>query len=135
MSSSLQEQLELTLAEYRRKREDLRGVQKRIAEISASVTSPRNVVSVTVGQHGQVTGVQFPSTAYRSMAPAELAKVVFETVEKAQQKAREELTEMMEPMMPAGLSMRDLVAGKADIDKIFPDDPEDGFLSRRPDQR
>jgi DNA-binding protein YbaB len=134
MSSSLQEQLEQTLAEYRRKREDLRGMQQRMSEISVTIAAPRNVVSVTVDQHGQVTGVQFPTAAYRSMAPLELANTVRDTMQKAQQKARAELTEMMEPLMPSGLSFRDIVSGKTDIEKMFPDDPEDGVLFRRGQQ-
>lgn len=135
MSSSLQEQLERTLEEYRRKREDLRGMQAKMADISASVTASRNVVSVTVGQHGDVTGITFPTAAYKSMVPSELAKVVLETVRKAQEKAREELAQLMEPMMPPGFAVRDLLAGKADLDALVPDEMEPGMLLRQNRQR
>jgi len=135
MSSSPQDQLDRTLEEYRRKREDLRGLHERMARISATVTAPRKVVSITVGQQGDVTALTFPSGAYKSMVPAELAAVVLETVRQAQAKVREELATMMEPMMPPGFAVRDLLAGKADLDRLLPDEPGlDGVFLRRDGQ-
>ncbi|HUQ54865.1 YbaB/EbfC family nucleoid-associated protein [Lentzea sp.] len=130
MSSSLEEQFEQTREEFRRKREDLRDVQAKMAGISVSVTAPRRVVEVTVGRNGDVTDVSFPSGAYKSMVPSELAKVVLETVRNAQEKAREELAQLMEPMMPAGFAVRDLLAGKADLDAMLPDDAGPGMFLR-----
>jgi DNA-binding protein YbaB len=131
MSSPLQDQLEQALAEYRQRRADMQQLQVTMAGMSSTVTAPRNVVSATVDSHGQVIAVVFPSKAYKNLAPAELATVVCETVGKAQTMAREELAELMEPMMPAGMSMRGMEPGKIDIDRLFPENPEDGVIFRR----
>ncbi|SFR29910.1 YbaB/EbfC DNA-binding family protein [Lentzea waywayandensis] len=134
MSSSLQDQLEQTLAEYRQKRADLQQMQEKMAEMSSTASAPRKVVTATVDTHGQITGIAFPTNAYKNMAPAELAKVVRETVRKAQTMAREQLVELMEPMMPAGMSMRGKEPGKLDIDRLFPENPEDGVFFRGLDE-
>jgi DNA-binding protein YbaB len=126
----LQDQLEQTLAEYRQRRADLQQMQEQMASMSSTATAPRNVVSATVDTHGQITGIAFPTNAYKNMAPAELASVVRDTVRKAQTMAREQLVELMEPMMPAGMSMRGKEPGKLDIDRLFPENPEDGVFFR-----
>jgi DNA-binding protein YbaB len=130
MSSSLQDQLEQTLAEYRQKRADLQVIQEQMAEMSSTATAPRNVVSATVDSHGQITGIALPSNAYKNMAPTELATVLCDTVRRAQTMAREELVKLMEPMMPAGMSLRDREPGKFDLDRLFPADPEDAMFFR-----
>ncbi|MEV6712782.1 YbaB/EbfC family nucleoid-associated protein [Lentzea sp. NPDC051208] len=130
MSSPLQDQFEKTLADYRKKRADLKDLQARMAEMSSTATAPRNVVAVTVDTHGQITGVSFPSNAYKNMAPAELGGIICDTVRKAQAMAREQLTELMEPMMPPGMSMRGKEPGKIDIDRLFPENPEEGSIFR-----
>src|SRR5690349_18901962 len=101
-------------------------MQQKMAKVSSTATAPRNVVSVTVGVHGQIIGVEFPTKAYKNMAPAELATVLCDTVRKAQTLAREQLVDLMEPMMPAGMSMRNMDPGKIDIDRLFPENPDDG---------
>ncbi|SDP42028.1 YbaB/EbfC family nucleoid-associated protein [Lentzea jiangxiensis] len=128
MSSSLEDQFEKTLADYRQKRAGLKDLRARMAEMSSTATAPRNVVTATVDTHGQITGVSFPSSAYKNMTPTELANIVCDTVRKAQTMAREQLAEMMEPMMPAGMSMKGREPGKIDIDRLFPEDPEEGLL-------
>lgn len=128
--SSLQDQLEQALAEYRQTRADLTAMQAKLAEMSVTATAPRNVVSVTADAHGQITGIAFPSNAYKNMAPLELANAVRDTVHKAQTMAREQMTELVEPMMPAGMSMRGKEPGKIDFDRLFPENPEDGAFFR-----
>lgn len=128
MSSSVEDLFEKTLADYRQTRAGLKDLQERMAQMSSTATAPRNVVAVTVDTHGQITDVSFPSSAYKNMAPTELANIVCDTVRKAQTMAREQLAEMMEPMMPAGMSMRGKEPGKIDIDRLFPENPEEGLI-------
>lgn len=129
-SSSLEDQLEQALAEYREKRASLRDVQARLSELSSTAKAPRNTVSVTVDAHGRVTDVSFPVNAYKKMAPAELATAVRETISQAQAAARTKLAELIEPMTPAGIPTPDLRAGRLDFDAMFPANPnESAFLS------
>lgn len=135
MSSSLQDQLEKTLADYQQRRTDLRELQARMAEMSSTATAPRNVVSATVDTHGQITGIAFPTNAYKGMAPAEIANVVCDTVRKAQAMARAEMVKLMEPIFPSNMSARGDDPFKLDIDKLFPENPEDGIFFRGFDEK
>jgi hypothetical protein len=75
-------------------------IDRRLAEVTASATAPRNVVTITVGQRGQIIDVQFPSGAYRGMAPEDLASTLMQTLRRAQAQAREEVAILMAPVMP-----------------------------------
>ena len=68
--------------------------------MTVSATAPRGVVTITVGQHGQIIDLQFPSAAYRGMAPADLANTLLQTLRRAQAQAREEVAILMAPVMP-----------------------------------
>jgi len=109
------------------KREDLRGLHERMSRISARMTAPRKVVSVTVGWQEDVIEPVFPCSVCRStLAGARLpepAAMVLEIVRAARAKVGEELAVMMAPMMPSGFAVRALPAGKAYLDRILPDEP------------
>ncbi|MBP2324406.1 hypothetical protein JOF56_004791 [Kibdelosporangium banguiense] len=75
-------------------------IDRRLAEMAVSATAPRQIVTITVGQYGQVIDVQFPSGAYRTLPPADLASALIQTLRKAQARAREEVAILMAPMTP-----------------------------------
>ena len=128
MSASDGEQLEQALAGYTEQLANLGEMQGRLGEISCSVTSARQVVSVTVGFHGQVSDVKFPTGAYKRMAPAELAAVVLSTINEAHARARVVFAEVVAPTMPPGVNALDVVEGEADLQAMLPADPGVGFL-------
>ncbi|MCE7001558.1 YbaB/EbfC family nucleoid-associated protein [Kibdelosporangium philippinense] len=80
--------------------QDMAAVRRRVAEISVSVTAPRKVVTITVGQHGQITDLQFPTSAYLGLSPADLATTVMRTLRQAQAQARERVATLMAPVVP-----------------------------------
>lgn len=75
-------------------------IDRRLAGISVSATAPRNVVTVTVGQYGQIKDLSFPSAAYRGMAPADLAETLMNTLRQAQAQAREEVAILLASVSP-----------------------------------
>lgn len=76
------------------------ALHRRVAEISVSVTAPRKVVTVTVGRHGQITDLQFPTNTYRGLSPADLATTVIRTLRQAQAQVREQVATLMAPLVP-----------------------------------
>lgn len=99
----------------RERRAALTRLREDLSTVSATVTAPRQVVSVTVGLRGELTDLRFPSGAYRSMTPAELAQVITKTVADAHAQARTRWAELLTPMLPAGLSAEAVLAGTADL--------------------
>src|SRR5215207_3543125 len=75
--------LEQLAADYARHRAAAVDSAQRVAAVSATVTSPQGLVTVTVGGQGEVRTLSFNSQDFRKMAPAELAHVVLETIDRA----------------------------------------------------
>ncbi|OLR92311.1 hypothetical protein BJP25_22945 [Actinokineospora bangkokensis] len=111
------------MAHYRDQRASALDYQRRLGEVAATATSPRRVVSVTVGGQGQVTDVSFPTGAYKRMAPAELASAILSTIAEARDKALDEAADLLAPMLPPGLDARQVMRGQADIGAVLPPEP------------
>ena len=122
---SVDDELEGILAEFQSKRDELLGLQERMSQVSASQVAPRNVVSVTVGRQGEVLEVKFSGRAHKNMTPGELGKVVTETIRKAQEQVREQVAELIAPMLPGGIPVKDLLAGRVSADSVLADNPGD----------
>jgi hypothetical protein len=80
-------------------------------------------MKVTVGPQGEVLSVEFPTGAYRSMAPKELADLMVTTVQEARAKATAALAEVMAPHLPEGVDAARLLSGTADVAELMPSEP------------
>jgi DNA-binding protein YbaB len=94
MPSPYDEEIEALLAQYREQRDGVQETRRKINEISATAASPRQSVKVTVGAQGQLTALEFPTGAYRNMAPTELAKTILAAVTEARAKAFAKVNEL-----------------------------------------
>jgi DNA-binding protein YbaB len=122
MSSPYDQQIEELLADYRKQRDQAFESRQQINAVTATATAPRQVVRVTVGAQGQITELDFPTGAYRNMAPKDLARVIQATVDKARAQALKKVTETVTGMMPGGIPLADLLEGKFDPRSFLPED-------------
>ncbi|MEU6220124.1 YbaB/EbfC family nucleoid-associated protein [Streptomyces sp. NPDC047022] len=122
MSSPYDEQVEELLAQYRQAREQAADTRIQINEIEATATAPRRVVKVTVGAQGQVKALDFPTPAYRTMTPKDLARVILATVEKARAEALSKVSEAALGGMFGGMSPADLLQGRVDPRSFLPEE-------------
>ncbi|WP_165777680.1 YbaB/EbfC family nucleoid-associated protein [Amycolatopsis antarctica] len=123
MSAPNTEELEQLLAQYRRQYEGIQETQRSLKEISCTVTSPRRTVSVTAKHGGLISDVSFPTSAYKRMAPKELAAAITETIEKAQSEAAGEAADLLAPSMPEGVDVHKLFRGEGDLQSLMPQSP------------
>jgi len=123
MGEQYEQQLEESLALYHRRRQELGEFQRGMANISVTVVSPRKVVSVTMGNAGELKEVKFPTTAYRNMTPSELGAVLTATIEDARSQALDRAADLLSVMLPPDLDAKELVRGKVDLAAMMPDDP------------
>ena len=123
MSAPLEQQLDEAMSHYRDQRAGALDYQRRLGEVAATATSPRRVVTVTVGGQGQVTDISFPTGAYKRMAPAELAAAIMSTLDEARDKALDQAADLLAPMLPPGLDARSVMRGTADIGAVLPAEP------------
>jgi DNA-binding protein YbaB len=107
------------LAAYQQQREQLTHAREKLNTVTNSVTSPRQVVTATVGRHGEVIGLSFPTSAYKHMAPAELASVIIKTIQEAREKSLSQSADLLKPMLPKGFSAEDMLSGKTDVQTML----------------
>lgn len=119
MSSPHSDQIEELRTEFRRQFAELQDTQRRLGELSCTVTAPRQVVSVTVGHGGVVKDVKFPTGAYKRMAPTELAAALLKTITDAQQQIAGQAAEVIAPTLPPGLDARKLFSGDIDLQSVL----------------
>jgi DNA-binding protein YbaB len=107
--------IEQLTEEYEKARARTVELRRKISELTASATAPRETVKVTVGAQGDVRSVDFPTGAYKRMAPAELSAALMAAISEAKDKAQGMLNELMAPAMPAGLDFLELMRGEAEL--------------------
>jgi DNA-binding protein YbaB len=123
---SYEQRIEGLLEGYRKQQAQAADVRRQVGEISAVVIAPRQVVKVAVGSQGEVTALEFPTGAFRRMAPVELAEVILSTIEEARGKALAQLAQVTDVAlggMLEGVNLADLIQGKVDPLTLFPDGP------------
>jgi DNA-binding protein YbaB len=130
MSAPPNVRVEDLLQEYERQRSAVTDVQRRLREVCATAVSPRHEVSVTVGGHGSVREIKFPTSAYKRMAPQDLAAVLMATVAAAQEQAADQAANIVAPMMPSGIDTRAVLSGKARFTDVLPAEPRMNPLIR-----
>lgn len=124
MPSPYDERIEELLAQYRDAREQAADTWRRVNEIEATVTAPRKVVKVTVGAQGQVTALDFPTAAYRTMTPKDLSKAILTALEQARSEALSKVSEVTLGGTLGGASAADLLRGEVDPRSVLPEDLE-----------
>ena len=119
MTSPYEKTMNDALAAYQQQREQLTHAREKLNTVTNSVTSPRQVVTATVGRHGEVIGLAFPTSAYKRMAPAELASVIIKTIQEAREKSLSQSADLLKPMLPKGFSAEDMLSGKTDVQTML----------------
>ena len=119
----MDDRIEQLFEDYQRQRDSLAQTQRRMSEISASASSPRREVTVTVGQNGVMTDIQFAGSGYRRMAPADLTAAILATYADAKEEALRQAADILAPLLPPGLDASALVRGQAGPDAFLPAEP------------
>jgi DNA-binding protein YbaB len=124
-------QVEEMLAGYRRSREQLGAVQRKLATLRASATSEDGLVTVTVGPQGQLHELVIVDSAYRKLRPHELAATIVALSEAASAAMSRAAGEALAPVLPADTDPEALLRGTADLTqaelKPEPPDAEETF--------
>jgi DNA-binding protein YbaB len=114
MTSAFEPVLNEMMAEIQKQRDELMRLQREMPEISGSARSKRRQVSATVDARGEVVELQFHGTGYRSLAPAELANIIVETIREARAEAQQHLWEVVGHSFPDGMGFAELADGTYD---------------------
>jgi hypothetical protein len=104
------------VADAERRMAVVADAQQRMAEVAVSTRSRDRSLSVALGAGGVLTELTFHTGAYREMAPAELSKLLLDTITAARAEYAERINELMAPVREgAALPFEEIMAGKFDI--------------------
>ncbi len=123
MSTPYDQGIEDLLALYHKQREEAAETRRRINEITGTGTAPRQSVKATVSAHGEVTAIEFPTGAYRRMAPKELSEALLTALAQAREAALTQVAELTSVGLPPGVATADLLQGRADPTVLLSEDP------------
>jgi DNA-binding protein YbaB len=88
------------MAQFDRMRSGVGELQQQLRAVSATVTSPDGLVTVTVGPRGQVTRVELDPRIYRQPNAAQLSTTITETIRSAADQAMAEVERICRPLVP-----------------------------------
>ncbi|MFJ6675327.1 YbaB/EbfC family nucleoid-associated protein [Actinosynnema sp. NPDC091369] len=114
MTTDHRAQVDELLADYRRSRDQLASVQRDLARVSGSATSPDGAVTAVVDARGALTDLELADGAYR-LRPAQLAELIVRTAREAVARAAEDAYRALSPVLPAGTDPEALLRGTADL--------------------
>ncbi len=129
-------QVEDLLAGYRRSREQLGAVQRRLAAVREAVTSADGLVTVTVSASGTLVDLTIAEQAYRRLPPADLAALIVRTTAEAAARVTRAAGEVLAPVLPAETDPEALLRGTADLsaEELTPSHADDRAGDDLPDE-
>jgi DNA-binding protein YbaB len=98
MSDDFQEQVRQAVERMREQQERLSELQRDLEQKTVSVRSKDRMVTATVGAQGQVVSLEFHTTAYRGMAPAELGNALVGVLNEARATMGKKIIEAVRPL-------------------------------------
>jgi DNA-binding protein YbaB len=118
-------QIEQLMAEYQRHRSSALDFQQKLREVTAHATSAKGLVTVVVGAQAEVRSIVFHSRAYRTLAPAELAQTLLDTIERARNAVLQQVMQAMPGTALGGVTYEDVLGGRVDLTALLPEDLAD----------
>ena len=123
MSSEFRQAIEDLMKDYRTQLDKATEVRQKMSELTVTVAAVRQTVKATVGSRGELTALEFPTSAYKTLPPKELASIIVATVTQAREKIAEQVAELVAPTLPPGFDARAMMSGSADVREVLSDEP------------
>ena len=121
MSAHLHNEMESALAELRAQQARIRELHDRIENQCTTMRSKDRMITATVDNSNRLIELELSGSRYRSLAPAELAARIVETVRSAQDAAASTVKDVLTELIPGGFGpgLGALVNGDFDLDRMF----------------
>jgi hypothetical protein len=121
MTPSYEASVDALMSQLERQQETIEQSLRAAAAIHASASSPDHTVTVTLNQLGDITELTFAGGRHRSMPPAELSRIVIDTVAAAKADLRRQLADVYQKLTPGSLDLADVMSGDFDVAKTLRD--------------
>ncbi|WP_051969509.1 YbaB/EbfC family nucleoid-associated protein [Kitasatospora azatica] len=118
-ASPFADQIEQAMATLREQQARMAETTRELQASTASVTSKDRMVTAVVGAQGEVVSLTFHTTAYRSMAPAQLAGILTEVLNEARADLGAKVLEAMRSFEGLGEALRTSMTGGTELDELL----------------
>lgn len=98
----------------------VREAYEELSVMEHTARSADGMVSVTVGRHGQLRGIELNPRAYRSMSPSQLTDAIMQQAGEATAAVSEQSKQLLKPLMPEGMPYEEVFGERATLDGFFP---------------
>lgn len=113
------DRLESLMATFRERRKQAAETQRQIDAVTGTAMSRHQTVKATVNVQGELTDLEFPTTAFRRMTAVELADTIKAALADAKLAAAAKVRALDLPEVAEGVSYADVVLGTADVLKTM----------------
>lgn len=107
-------------AEVNQKIARIRETYEELSALEHTAHSRDEMVSVTVGRHGQVRGIRLNPRVYRTLSPSELADAIMQQVNAATAAVSERSRQLLAPLMPEDVPLEQVFGEHATLDAFLP---------------
>lgn len=91
-----------------------------LATLKHTARSGDGMVSVTVGRHGRMHGIELNPRVYRTLSPSQLADAIMQQVDKATAAVSEQRKQILTPLMPEGMAHEEVFGEHVTLDAFLP---------------
>ncbi|MFE0022039.1 YbaB/EbfC family nucleoid-associated protein [Amycolatopsis sp. NPDC059021] len=106
-------------ATLEKEKQKLAELGKHWDEATTTVRAKDQSLEMKFDGRGELTDLTFNTSKYRSMAPAELASVIVETLRKGRAESQQKVSELMGTAAVPGLDLDGLTSGKVRPDEMI----------------
>jgi YbaB/EbfC DNA-binding family len=92
---------------------------KHWAEASTTIRTKGNSLEMTFNGRGEPIDLVFNGSKYRQLAPAQLAQIIIETLQKGRAQAQQKMVELMGTPDIPGLDVNGLITGEVGPDELL----------------
>ena len=110
---------ENALAKLAQTQERLRETREKLAADPVKITSKDGMIAITLDPSGEVASIEFRTSRFRRMAPAELGAALTDVLRKARTESRDKMVEAYRPFLPEGMDPGQMMSGNFSVDSIF----------------
>lgn len=120
----MREKVDGLLTQFEKRTTQLREAQKAAAALTARLTSPDQLVRVTVDNTGMLTELAIDPTAFDRTTPNALAKTISDLVRRGAMQVRKQTADLMRPLTEGLPDLSDISPGAPSLADMLPKIPD-----------
>ncbi|WP_433346222.1 YbaB/EbfC family nucleoid-associated protein [Microtetraspora malaysiensis] len=120
MADAFEAEIRDLAAEINQQMTRVREAYGELSVMEHTARSADGMVSVTVGRHGQMRGLELNPRAYRTLSPSQLADAIMQEVDKATTAVSEQSKQLLQPLMPESVPYEEVFGEQVMLDAFFP---------------